>query len=457
MGDFLIKNWSAILIPASVFLVSLIILFWLRKMALSWLVKRFDKSSHSIDSILIRSLRTPLSLICLILSLYSGLAVSQIPEEWKNSSGNGLWTLFVLTVTVTFLNLAKEIIFYYGDKYNTPQWLILIIRNTVWITIMIVGLLIILDFWGFPTTLLLLLAVVAILIAGLAFRDTAPDFFAGFQIAAAKQIKVGDFIKLENGGEGYITAISWNKTVLESPDGSTVFAPNSLLVRHKVINYGRPLKKARQPFLFRTNCHTAESTGLKAGNIHELVEILKQASEDIIHYHTHDFLKEYQYLISPCSNDFALWVRDSLENSDLAKKLANIDKFQFKSPMVLRDEIVEIIEECVSTNSYGLQVPRGKEFKFKKSVITELPVIYKARDLREFNEDLRKINLASLYYHVFESRLKLDPGMDNFSLWLQEAMEEDGLSREISEADFQSLSLEKIRSILIQTIEKHVK
>ncbi len=46
----------------------------------------------------------------------------------------------------------------------------------------------------------------------LAFRDAAPNLFAGFQLSATQEIKVGEYIKLETGEEGYVTEISWNMT-----------------------------------------------------------------------------------------------------------------------------------------------------------------------------------------------------------------------------------------------------
>jgi small-conductance mechanosensitive channel len=142
---------------------------------------------------------------------------------------------------------------------------------------------VVLDIWGVPTSPLLLLIAVIVLIAIVAFRDTAPNLFASFQIAATQEIKVGDYIKLEGNEEGYITEISWNTTRLRALDGSITLVPNNFLIHRKVINYGRPLKKAKEPFYFNTQTHMAELTGLKARNLQELIYILKKVPDSVIY------------------------------------------------------------------------------------------------------------------------------------------------------------------------------
>lgn len=64
-----------------------------------------------------------------------------------------------------------------------------------------------------------------------------------------------------------------------------------------------------------------------------------------------------------------------------------------------------------------------------------LPTAYTAHDLREFVEALRKITPSSLYFHVFESRLRLKNGTNDFVVWLADDMDEKALSQEIAKID----------------------
>jgi small-conductance mechanosensitive channel len=455
--SFIVINWPLIAIPVAVFIFSLIALFWLRKMALNRFERWSKKTNWSIGNTFIPSIKTPFSLLCLILSIYLGLAVSGIPANWKMLGGNGLWTLFVAAVTITCLSIGNQVTLFYGHKFNLPKRATFIFRNVVRIVILIVAALTVMGIWGAPTSPLLLLIAVIILIALLAFRDVAPNLFASFQIATTQEIKVGDYIKLDTGEAGYIIEISWNNTSLQGMDGGLILIPNNMLIRRKVINYGRPLKRAKEPFYFHTQTHMAELTGLKAKNLPEMIDILKKAPDSVIYYHTHHFPEEHQYLVPELSNDFSRWVRYALDNDALAERLANLNIFEYKNLDTYRDKLVATIENHAAQDHYQREAIKGREFYFLKSVSVILPTSYMARDLREFVEALRRVNAGSLYFHVFESRLRLRQETNDFSVWLGKSMDEADLSQEIAKIDPYTYTLEGLRSSLVQTIEKRIK
>ena len=210
--DYIVTNWTAITIPVAVFIVSMIALFWLRKLALDRLTNWSKRINWSVGNTLIPSLKGTLSLLCLILSIYLAVAVANIPSNWKIPISNGLWSLFVAAITITLLNLASQATFFYGRKFKMPKRAISVTQNVVRVLILIVALLVVLAIWGrFATSPVLLLVAVIVLIAIIAFRDAAPNLFSSFQIAATQEIKIGDYIKLDTGEEGYVTEISWNK------------------------------------------------------------------------------------------------------------------------------------------------------------------------------------------------------------------------------------------------------
>jgi small-conductance mechanosensitive channel len=455
--DFIVQNWSDIVIPVAVFTVSLIALFWLRKYGLDKIRGWAKRTTWQIDDILIPAIKGPLSLLCLTFSVYLGLAVSSVPNSWKNPAQNSLWTLFIIAITFSILNIGNTLILNYSGKFRFPKQVISMTRNIFRIVVLIIAVLTALDIWGVPTNPLLLVFAVLLLVGVLAFRDSAPNFFASFHLAATQEIKIGDYIKLEGGEEGYVTNISWNHTRLQGLEGSTILVPNSQLIRRKVVNYGHPLKKAKQPFYFYSRVHLAELTGLKAKTLPEMVNILKQMPDEVIYYHTHHFLEEHQYLIPELSNDFAIWVRDSLGDEVLAERLASVSVFEFKNLGPFRDRLVGIIQEYISRDGFEREAIKGREFHFIKSISVILPTAYSAHDLREFIESLKKVSTDSLYFHIFESRLRLGNGANDFSSWLEDDMGEEELAREVSRIDPYVYTLEGLRSLLIQIIEKRIK
>ncbi|OGO18660.1 MAG: hypothetical protein A2Z02_05595 [Chloroflexi bacterium RBG_16_48_7] len=223
------------------------------------------------------------------------------------------------------------------------------------------------------------------------------------------------------------------------------------------MNYGRPLKKAKEPFKFYTRLHLNELTGIKASNIDELVDGLKTVPDAVIYYHTHHFIEEHHYLVPEPANDFSVWTGDALDDTVLSEKLAGIDTYEFTNINALRMRIIAVIEEYISTKPVLHNAYPGREFHFIKSVGLVMPTAYSAYDLREFVEILRKISLDSLYFHMFESRLRLGKGINDFSIWLKDNLDENDIANSISHLDPYNYTLSGLRSAVIQLIEKRIK
>ena len=450
------ENWSVVVIPVAVFLATLIAMFWLRRLAYQSLNRWLKRVGWGARAILVQAIKGPSVLWCLIISVFLAVAVSGIPAEWESPIGKGLWTFFLISVTIWLLNLTRSLALFYCPKLKMPHALVLI-RNIARIVILVVAIWILLDIWGVPITPLLLLVAVAVLAGALAFRDAVPNLLARFQLGATQQIKMGDYIKLETGEEGYVTEISRNTTHIKALDESIVIIPSRRLLQQRVINYGRPLKKAKEPFRFNSRTHITELTGLKAKNLRELADILKTAPDAVVYYHTHRFLEVHHYLTPEPSNDFALWVIDALGDEVLGERLASVDTFEFPNLGALKERLVSIMGEYLASRSNFREAMEGREFHFMKSVSVIFPTPYVAHDLREFIEGLRKIGLGSLYFHVFESRLRLGRGLNDFTIWLKDSLGEEELGEEIARLDPYTYTLEGLRSSLIQLIEKRIK
>jgi hypothetical protein len=217
------------------------------------------------------------------------------------------------------------------------------------------------------------------------------------------------------------------------------------------------LKKAREPFRFYSRTQLTELTGLKAKNLRELAEILKTVPTAVVYYHTHRFLEEHHYLTPEPSNDFGIWVSDALGDQALGERLTSIDTFAFPSLEALQERLIGIIEENLTSEPPLREAMPGREFHFMKSVCAVFPTSYMVHDLREFIEALRRISLSSLYFHIFESRLRLGKGLNDFSTWMQTSLDENELGQEIARLDPYTYNLEGLRSALIRLIEKHIK
>jgi len=458
MIEWLNKNWLSLTVPTIVFLAFIVVAIWARRALYNYLKRLFAKIKWEGSQIFLQTIRTPFFQWCLISGAYTAILVSTLSPQGKALAGRIIGSIFVISLTWTVISLAEKLLHLYLQKIKAPLPLpTSLIVNIARITFVVIGVLMLLDIWKAPTTPLILALAIGLLIAVLASRNEILNIFSGLQLAYGSLIKTGDYIKLESGEEGYVSAITWRDIQIKAADDRLILVPNSKLTKTTVTAYRKPLKKATQPFHFHTRLHIKELTGLKAKNLSELVDILKEVSDSVVYYHTHSFIEEYQYLTPQPANEFALWVSDVIGDEILAEKLSNIDTFEFSAIGELRERIIAVINDGLSKRGDRRTAFEGREFHFIKSVSVILTTPYMAHDLREFLEALRKVSINSLYFHIFESRLRLHRGVNDFSIWLQDSLDERELADKIAALDPYNHTIEDLRSIIIHFIEERIK
>jgi hypothetical protein len=218
------------------------------------------------------------------------------------------------------------------------------------------------------------------------------------------------------------------------------------------------LVKASEPFRLCTRLHLSELTGYKAANLNELLELIKNVSGSCIYHHTHRFLQQHQHLSPEPPNDFAYWVSNVLGEAELGENLASIDVIQYSSVRSLREKIILVIEKYLNKRPLAQKrfVNPGAEFHFIKSISFVFPTHYSASDLREMTDILQKATIDSIYFHIFESRLRLEKGKNDISLWIEKMIGDKSLADKISRLDPYTFTLEDLRKKIISLIERSI-
>ena len=210
-------------------------------------------------------------------------------------------------------------------------------------------------------------------------------------------------------------------------------------------------------FRFYTRLNLVELLGRQAKNVAELLQGVRQVPGSSIYYHTHRFLQQHHYLSPEPPNDFAFWVTNSLGLDRLGERLASVDTVKFRSIRSLREKLIETLESYVrEQNSRNTDCQEGEEFHFMSCRTFILPTSYEAQNLKEFRDILERVSINSIYFHIFEARLRLEKGENDFSNWLEEIGQKK-LAREISRLDPYTITLEGLRKKLIQRVRQYAK
>jgi hypothetical protein len=209
---------------------------------------------------------------------------------------------------------------------------------------------------------------------------------------------------------------------------------------------------AQNPFRFSTQMSLIELTGLSAKDLYELVTHLKTVPSSVLYYHTHTFLKQHQFLSPEPPNDFAYWVTNVLQEDRLGEQLAAIDTVRFSSLQTLRVALVETIEKYLAKGKTSRVAPEGEPFHFMKARSFVFATPHEARTLEEFAQALPKVSLYSLYHHIFEARLRLEKGSNDFSLWLETELGEKDLAKAIARLDPYTQTLDSLRNKIVTLV-----
>lgn len=210
-------------------------------------------------------------------------------------------------------------------------------------------------------------------------------------------------------------------------------------------------------FYFKTKLDQTILLGIRARNIQGLLEGLRNVPDSSIYYHTHRFLQQHHYLSPEPPNDFAYWVTEIIGDDVLGERLASVDIVQFSTIAELRDRFITILEHHLETVERLTFAPAGHEFHFMANRTFVLPTAFVAHSLGEFQEILGRVSINSLYFHIFDARLRLGRNENDFSLWFR-SLGHVELADAVKTLDPYTYSMEGLRkrlSVLVRRYDTH--
>lgn len=71
----------------------------------------------------------------------------------------------------------------------------------------------------------------------LALQDTLSNFFAGVYVRLDSPVRVGDYIRLDGGNEGFVVQIGWRSTRIRTLPNNIAVVPNAKLASAVITNY----------------------------------------------------------------------------------------------------------------------------------------------------------------------------------------------------------------------------
>ncbi len=241
--EILQRHSVQLLVPLLIIVLTLMVGLLVRRLLFSALARWANKTTGQIDDIIIRAIRVPFMIWVLMLAIHLAAQVSSLPDKISGLIGKILLFLLIASLTAVGSKMASEIVRIYGTRAQGTLPVTSLTQNLAQLTVIIIGILILLNSLGISITPLLTALGVGGLAVALGLQDTLANFFAGFYVSLAGYVRLGDYIKLNSGEEGYVNDIGWRSTTIKALANNLIIIPNSKLAQAIVTNYHLPEKR----------------------------------------------------------------------------------------------------------------------------------------------------------------------------------------------------------------------
>jgi MscS family membrane protein len=204
-------------------------------------------TSSSVDDEILLDLRKPVFNTVFFFGLSLAVAVAQLPfgsDTLVNILVSVIvasWMTASLKISTLLLeSLSTEYRFQFIEPRTVPLF-----DLTSKLLIIMLGSYLLLIIWGINPIGWLASAGIAGLAIGFAAKDTLANLFSGFFIVADAPYKIGDYINLDSGERGQVSAIGLRSTRLLTRDDVEITIPNGVIANAKIINESGGPEKLR--------------------------------------------------------------------------------------------------------------------------------------------------------------------------------------------------------------------
>ena len=239
----LLRDPFVLLVPFLLLAGTVLAGFLIRRLLFS-VVRSWAHSESRLDVLIIETLRGPIILWSLILGLYLATQYSQIPQRYLRFLPSALTLLWILSATIAMSRLAGNTVRLYGGRGGDVRPVTSLTQKLAQLIVVMIG-----TAWMlrvvFSINLTPILATLGVggLAVALALQDTLSNLFAGFYVSISGLIRIGDYIKLNTGEEGYVTDINWRCTTMRGTTNNLVVVPNNKLGQATFTNYFLPERR----------------------------------------------------------------------------------------------------------------------------------------------------------------------------------------------------------------------
>jgi small-conductance mechanosensitive channel len=209
----------------------------IRRATKRWLSDVAAREKNEVSEILSSSLPRPIGAAVFLAAIAVGMRWFSLSEKISIEARRILPFCVGILIALTAMRTTFRAIDAYGRSNPALKSAAGIGRGLTWVIGLALVAVLASDAIGISLAPALTALGVGSLAVALALQDTLSNFFAGIHLVVDKPLRLGEFVRLDGGQEGYVEAIGWRSTRLQTMAGSIVIVPNVTLAKSVLINF----------------------------------------------------------------------------------------------------------------------------------------------------------------------------------------------------------------------------
>ena len=231
--------------PAAVLAVAVVLGYLFRNFFVQRMTLLSQRTKTDLDDLIVAAVKGHIPFWFVLAGVVLAARTSPLSPEHHGRLDKFAAALFVLSLSLAGANLVTGLVERAAKRAGSTVAAASLIRNVLRTVVLVIGGLLALqslEIEGLerPISHILTALGVGSLAVALALQPTLSNLFAGLHITLAKPMRIGDFVELENGTQGFIVDIGWRATKLREGNNNLVIVPNARLVEMISKNYSLP-------------------------------------------------------------------------------------------------------------------------------------------------------------------------------------------------------------------------
>jgi len=211
-----------------------VIFFYLKKLA--------EKTETTLDDKLFPALEGPAAALVMVLGIFAALTVLQLSEHTDHLINSSAKLAALVVMLWGFINAGGAILDHLQELAHARQMTVAtfmpLIKKTLFVFAVILGILAIAQGMGWPVTTFLGTLGIGGLAFALAAQDTIANLFASFVVVIDQPFKVGDVVRI-GAAEGTVEDIGLRSTKIRTAARTLIVIPNKAVASEPVTNFTR--------------------------------------------------------------------------------------------------------------------------------------------------------------------------------------------------------------------------